>query len=176
MRKPTNLRIVKLLSLLLTVSLTPLICQAQEAGRNFALLPESWARESSITRVMPIYPEEAVRHGISGVVHIKFETNSEGEVVRVKVKPGTDPLLAKSVAEAVKRWAFKTRPGPDGTPQPVISRLIFSFILNTDETRVEPYNPGPHAKDVQHIGYYNSAKEMREWREWLEVETEPVKP
>jgi TonB family protein len=158
------------LPFLILVSLAPpLICFAQENSEsNFSLLPESWARESAITKVMPSYPEEAVRQGIAGVVHIKFETNIDGEVVRIKVKSGTDGLLVKAVAEAFRHWTFKSRRLPDGTPRPVISRFIFNFILG-DDPRVELYNPGPRPPDVQHLGYYNSAKEMREWRDWEEV-------
>lgn len=177
MRKPTKSMFVKLLFLFLTSSATLLICFArEESGRNFSLLPESWARESAITKVMPGYPTEAVRHGISGVVHIKFETSIDGEVVRIKVRPRTEPLLAKAVAAAVHQWTFKTRRGQDGEPKPVISRLIFIFMLDRNEPRVNFYNPGPHPPDVQNLGYYNSAKEMREWKEWQEVLTEPSKP
>jgi TonB family protein len=166
-RVSSNIVLVRLLFLLLTSSATLLICLAQEeSGRNFSLLPESGARESTTTRVMPSYPDEAVRQGISGVVHIKFETSADGEVVRIKVKPRTEPLLAKAVAEAVRQRRFKTRLGQDGQPKPVISRLIFIFMLDRNEPRVGFYDPGPHPPDVQNLGYYNSAKEMREWKEW----------
>ena len=53
--------------------------------KSRALLPEAVARESAITVIMPIYPEEALKRGISGTVHIKLEVSAEGEVLRIKV-------------------------------------------------------------------------------------------
>lgn len=136
-----------------------------ESAKNFSLLPESWAREAAVRTVAPDYPTAAIQRGISGVVHIKFETNTDGEVVRIKVKPHTEPLLAKAVAAAVKQWKFKARQGPEGSAKPVLSRLIFRFTLDAAEPKVGLFEPGPHPPDVQHLGYYNSAKEMREWPE-----------
>lgn len=165
--------------LLMEPALTSGLANAQEqeeSGKNFSLLPESWARESAMLKVMPEYPAAAVRRGVSGVVHIKFQTNADGEVVRIKVKPRTEPLLAKAVAAAVKQWTFKARQGPDGNARPVISRLIFRFTLDAAEPKVGLYDPGPHPPDVQHLGYYNSAKEMREWREWPEISMNPPSP
>ena len=150
--------------------------QAQEeSGKSFALMPESWARESATRMVTPDYPAAAIQQGVSGVVHIKFETDPDGEVVRIKVKPRTNSLLAKAVASAVRQWKFKAPRDLDGIAKPVISRLIFHFRLDT-EPKVRLYDPGPHPPDVQHLGYYNSAKEMREWRDWPEMSTDPSTP
>lgn len=109
------------------------------------------------------------------MVHIKFETSTEGKVLRIKVRPSADPLLAAAVAQAVRKWTFKIRRSADGGAKPVISRLTFSFSLGPNEPKVELYNPGPDEPDVQRLGYYNSAKEMREWREWHEL-SEPKNP
>jgi TonB family protein len=156
---------------------TSLLCLAQEDSvMNTALLPESWAREAATIKVVPTYPVEAIQHGISGIVHIKFKTSAEGEVTHIKVRPRTEPLLAAAVVEVFRGWTFKPRSGQDGMHKPVISRMIFSFVLGTSEPRVRLYDPGPHPPDVQNLGYYNSAKEMREWREWPQVPPEPSKP
>lgn len=88
----------------------PVVCPAQNGfGKNSALLPESWARKAAANAVMPNYPDEAVRDGIAGVVRIRFETNSAGEVVTIKVKPGTLSVLKEAVVEAVRQWKFKPR-------------------------------------------------------------------
>jgi TonB family protein len=134
-----------------------------------AALPESWARASASTKVMPTYPDEAVRLNISGLVHIKLETNAAGEVLRIKVKPKTNSLLAQAVADAVTQWKFKPWPGPDGNHVPVFSRLTFDFRLNNQQPHVEMYDPGPLPSDIERLSYYNSAKEKREWRDWEEV-------
>jgi TonB family protein len=161
------------LAFLLAISGPSLVGASQEEPKKFhALLPESWARKSVMTKVMPAYPHEAVQKGVSGMVHIKFETSPEGEVLRIKVKPRTNPLLVKAVADAVKQWKFKPQLGLDGVYEPVFSRLIFHFSLSTGRPHVELYNPGPNPSDVQQLSYYNSARERREWREWDEVPTD----
>src|SRR5258705_10338671 len=109
--------------------------------RDAARLPESWARQAALTTVMPTYPEEAVSRGVSGVVQVKFATSPEGEVVRIKVKPKTEPLLATAVAAALKQWTFKTKHGQDGSLHPAISRHSFRFVFSTQPT-VELDDPG----------------------------------
>lgn len=177
MRKVRKRPLIDLMFLFLATTATSMVYASQEEPwKPHSLLPESWARKSAITKVMPIYPQEAVQQGVSGLVNIKFETSPEGEVLRIKVKPRTDPTLTKAVAYAVKQWKFKPRLGPEGLSQSVISRLIFRFNLRDGEPRVEMYDPGPRPPDVQNLGYYNSAKEMREWREWKEVSMDGSTP
>jgi len=111
---------------------------------------------------MPIYPEEAAREGIAGVVRIRFETTPAGEVEIIKVKPGTDPLLRKAVVDAVKEWKFKPWPGVERLV-PVFSRLGFHFIIGKGEPRVE-YDHEPRAAIC--LACTSSYKEMIEWNEW----------
>jgi TonB family protein len=137
-----------------------------------ALLPEALARKSATTQIMPVYPEEAVQSGLSGIVHVKLEISSDGEVLRVKVKPRTDVLLRKAVSDAIRQWKFKPWLGLDGLPEGVITRLIFRFSLNGDRPQVELYSPEPDTRVDECLECSNSAREMREWREWKEVPRE----
>lgn len=146
-------------------------CQSKEfSATQYALLPESWARKAVSTKVVPTYPEAAIRNNITGLVHVQFEVDDNGNVVRIKSKPRTDPLLARAVARALKQWQFKAWVGQDGLAKSAISHLIFNFRLDADEPKVELYDPGPNAPDVQRLGYHNSAKELRQWREWQEID------
>jgi TonB family protein len=129
--------------------------------------PESWARKAAIKKVMPTYPEEALRLGISGHVEVKIAISEEGEVARIKVRPRTDPRLKEAVVSAVRQWKFKPHPDPQRLGRPLLSHLIFNFV--SAESRVVLHNPGPNAPDSEHLGYYNSAKEQRQWEEWEEV-------
>lgn len=170
MRKATNPELAKFLFLFLMSSATPLMCLAQhEPGRDSSLRPESWARKSSVNAVMPIYPEEASRRGIAGVVRIRIETNPEGEVIRLKVKPDTDLLLRKAVVDAVKQWKFNPVLGVDRLEVPVFSRLAFHFIIKKGEPHVEMYDPGPRPPGNICLACSNSYKEMIEWKEWEEA-------
>ena len=138
------------------------------SGQHSALLPESWARKA-LTKIMPTYPEEAVRLGVSGVVHVRFETSPEGEVVRIKAKPQTHPLLSKAVVDAVKDWKFKPWLGVDGRIEIVFSRLAFNFVMTNGVPHVEMLNPGPRQRATECLECSSSNKEMNEWRDWEEA-------
>src|SRR5688572_16583107 len=102
--------LVAVASVLLIAASTPL-CMGQEDSRSFCvLLPESYARKAAIRVVMPSYPEEAVCGRISGIVQLKIEISSEGEVLRIKVNPRAHPLLKKAAATAAMKWQFKPYP------------------------------------------------------------------
>jgi TonB family protein len=163
-------------SLLLVAASTPL-CMAQDDSRAFyGRLPESYARESAIRIVMPSYPEEAVRGRISGILLLKIEISSEGEVLRVKVNPHAHPLLKKAAATAAMKWQFKPYPDREGLGRSSLSRLTFMFAIRNGEGSVDLYNPDPATPDAKRLGYYNSPKELSEWRNWDEVSIEVSKP
>jgi TonB family protein len=133
------------------------------------LLPESSARKSAIKMVMPAYPEDAVRSRISGLIHIKLQISPGGDVLRIKVKPRTNPLLKQAVADAVKQWKFRSWHGANDISVAVISRLIFRFSLTDTESTVEMYTPKPDTRIDECLGCSNDARELREWREWEEI-------
>jgi TonB family protein len=142
---------------------------SQDTQQNSALLPETWARNSAIDSVLPVYPVEAVQRAIRGVVRVRFETNPEGEVVRIKIKPGTHPLLSKAIVDSLKRWRYKPWTGIDRLNEAVISRLTFHFVIVNGDARVVMYDPGPHPRLMDCLGCSNSNKEMLEWKEWEET-------
>jgi TonB family protein len=166
MTAPTPKLLVSLLFIELLVS--PALLFSQEDTRNHALLPELTARRSAIEPVLPTYPEEAVRRNISGIIRIKIEISAEGEILRIKVKPRTNPLLTAAVADAVKQWTFKPWPGPDDTSRPVISRLTFRFTISDGQPNVAMYDPPPTSPS-ECLGCYNSMMELHQWRDWEEV-------
>jgi TonB family protein len=134
-------------------------------------LPSSLAARNVIDPILPIYPEEAVRIGVSGVVRIKIEIGEDGEVLRVKVKPRTNPHLKTAVVDAVKQWRFRPWRGVDGGVRAVISRLTFRFTIKDGEPHVTMYDPAA-ASQTECLGCYDSALELREWREWEDVPME----
>ena len=74
---------IKSASLIFVLIASAPLCLAQ-AGEFAAFLPESLIREWAIEKVMPAYPEEALKAGISGVVKLKLEISADGEVLRIK--------------------------------------------------------------------------------------------
>ncbi len=159
---------VKTASLILILAGTATLCAAQDDS-FYAFLPESFIRESAIKTVIPDYPEQAVRSGISGVVQLKLQIGSDGDVLRIKVSRKSDPLLKKAAAEAGRKWKFKPYPDREGRGRPSLGRLTFMFAIRNGEAVVELYNPGLDAPDHERLGYYNSTKELREWKDWEEI-------
>jgi len=139
---------------------------AFQANEFSAYLHESLIRDLAIEKVMPVYPDAAVSGGIYGKVHIKLAIGDEGEVLRVKVNPKVPKPLQEATCVAVKKWRFK--PYPAGMGRPVLSRLTFRFVLRDGEGVVELYDPGPTAPDRERLGYYDTPKELREWKDWEE--------
>ncbi|TET70443.1 MAG: energy transducer TonB, partial [Candidatus Aminicenantes bacterium] len=60
-----------------------------------------------IKKVDPIYPEEARKQGISGVVLLSVRSNEQGNIVGVKIVKSPHELLSKASVEAVKQWKYE---------------------------------------------------------------------
>lgn len=67
--------------------------------------PEAMAARI-ISKVEPVYPEEARRAGIQGLVVFDVLIAADGTVSRVSPVSG-DEMLSKSAAEAVRQWKFE---------------------------------------------------------------------
>lgn len=79
----------------------------------------------------PVYPKEALRSKISGIVIMEATTDVYGKVQNVKVKEG-HPVLNEAAVEAVKKWIYE----PyliDGKPKPVRFTVTVNFSLHKDE-------------------------------------------
>lgn len=164
--------LIRLSVLVFVVRLTCLGSFSQDFSRDpHAWMSEAFAREASVSRVIPIYPEDASSQKVSGVVRVKIEISGEGEILRIKLKPRTNPVFKEVVVDAVKQWKFKPHHFPDDSnrPMPIISRLTFVFWIENGKSWVDLYDPGPNPTDLAQLGYLNSAKELREWKEWEEV-------
>ena len=71
-----------------------------------------------LTRVAPIYPEEARRHGVSGIVVLHAILGKDGRVFRLSVLSGPE-MLRKATLDAVSQWTYRP------------------YILNGDPIEVE---------------------------------------
>ncbi len=149
--------------------ITPCLAQDDSWHAYCAGLDEGHVRKLAIKRVMPSYPEEAIREGKSGIIRLKIEIGVDGEILRIKVKPGTDSLLKKAAADAAKKWQLKPVLDRSGLGRPSLGRLTFHFVIRDGVGVVDLYNPGRDAPDSDRLGYYNSAKEIAQWAAWEEV-------
>jgi len=177
MRTVTRLSLHAVFNIVIVVAfgLAPVVILSQVQKDEWAGgWPESLARKAAIQKIMPIYPEEALNRRISGRVEVKIAIGEEGEVLKIKVRPRTDPSLKEALANAVSQWKFKPRDDQDLEGRPLLTRLTFNFMLA--EGRVELYRSGPTSPDPHHTGYHNFGKDRREWEVWEEIKPSPASP
>lgn len=143
---------------------------SQKANEWSGFYPESYARQVAVTKAMPVYPQDALQRGITGVVQVKIAIDDRGEVAKMRIHPAIDASLKRSIADAVVKWTFKLRPELVVEGRNSLSRLTFTFSIGAGQPQVELYYPGPSAKDSEHLGYWDGNKELREWNKWEEVQ------
>lgn len=75
----------------------------------------------------PIYPIDALEHGVSGEVVVTGRTNKEGKVIIVRALDGPK-LLRYATLRALKTWRYS----PwviNGKPKPVVFSMIFIYAF-----------------------------------------------
>jgi protein TonB len=81
-----------------------------------------------ITQVRPIYPEEAKKKRIQGVVSFRVLITKAGEVRDIEVLKG-DPMLVPAALNAVKQWRYS----PfllNSEPVEIKTQIDINFTLN----------------------------------------------
>jgi hypothetical protein len=148
--------------------------KSQTAQEWSGFYPESYARKIAINTAMPIYPDDAIQRGMTGVGQAKIAINDRGEVAQIRINPVVDASLKQAVADAVDKWTFRLRSEVIVPGKNSLSRLTFRFSIAGSDPRVEMYSPGPGAKDSEHLGHWNGATELSQWTKWEEVQASKV--
>jgi len=81
--------------------------------------------------VDPVYPEDAIKARISGIVDAEVTVDINGRVAAVKVIKSV-PGLDQAAIDAVKQWAYEPMM-IDGKPRPVILTRSFQFMIAKDK-------------------------------------------
>jgi periplasmic protein TonB len=81
-----------------------------------------------ISRVPPVYPEEARAARISGVVKLQALIDPAGNVVETKILEDLPHGLGEAAAAAVRQWKFEPLIS-EGKPIPVLLELYINFKL-----------------------------------------------
>ena len=84
-----------------------------------------------IKRVDPVYPEDARKEGVEGVVILSVRTGEYGEVEQVKVLKSV-PLLDEAAIDAVRQWIYEPFISK-GKPTPVVFTVTVRFKLDKKE-------------------------------------------
>lgn len=98
---------MKISSLALLIISAGLLTPYLKQEDNFcADLQESHIRQLAIEKVMPVFPEEAIRSHIRGGVEVKLEIGTDGEVRKVKLSPKTPLLLKEPILTLLRNGAL----------------------------------------------------------------------
>ena len=92
-----------------------------------------------IKKVDPVYPEEARKERVEGIVILEATSDEEGNVARVKVLKSKDPLLNEAAIDAVSQWKYE----PfyiKGKPHGLVFTVTVRFKL--EERKTEEFEKG----------------------------------
>jgi len=81
-----------------------------------------------VKEVEPIYPAEARKAGVEGIVILEATTDTYGRVAAVKVLRSI-PALDQAAIDAVKQWVYEPMI-IDGKPRPVVFTVTVRFNLD----------------------------------------------
>jgi TonB family protein len=90
----------------------------EEAGQQAAA-------PKAVYKVNPIYPPEAKKAGIEGIVILRATIEKDGTVSKLEVRSGK-PMLAKAALEAVQKWRYAPM------EKAVITDVTINFTLAKD--------------------------------------------
>jgi len=79
------------------------------------------------TRVEPKYPAAAKAAHVTGVVHVEFVADEQGNVIYARAI-SEHPLLKEAAEEAARQWKFAPTK-LDGVPVKILGRVTLNFIL-----------------------------------------------
>ena len=80
-----------------------------------------------IKHVPPVYPDEALRSGVQGMVILEAIIDPTGKVSEARVMRSI-PLLDQAAIDAVRQWEF-TPTLLNGTPVPVVMTVTVNFTM-----------------------------------------------
>lgn len=92
-----------------------------------------------IKKVDPVYPEEARKERVDGVVIVEATTDIKGNVARVKVLRSKDLLLNQASIDAIRQWKYEPMI-IEGKPRGVIFTVTVRFKL--EDRKTEEFEKG----------------------------------
>ena len=103
------------------------------AGDDGVTLPRA------VLQVAPVYPNEAMRAGVHGVVQLEAIVGADGGVQDVRVIHSLDRLhgLDAEAVRAAKAWRFEAGL-KDGTPVPIALTIEMTFAISNEVTSANP--------------------------------------
>jgi protein TonB len=98
----------------------------RHAAPGSAAAPEAEAAPKPVTRVMPVYPPQALKQRVRGIVVLRIVVDERGRPADIQVEQGARSDLNDAAVEAARHWVFE--PGrKDGKPVRSTTRVRFPF-------------------------------------------------
>lgn len=119
---------------LFTVTVTFALDPEQEAKKNAAdplTRLEDSQKPKIVKKVNPVYPEEALKSKIEGVVMMEAMIDERGKVRRLRVISSPSLLLNHAALDAVKQWEYEPYI-VDGKAKPIVFTVTVTFSLYKD--------------------------------------------
>jgi TonB family protein len=93
----------------------------------------------AVRQVAPVYPIEAMRAGVQGIVRLEAIVGADGSVQDVRVVHSPDRMhgLDAEAVRAAKAWRFEAGL-KDGTPVPVALTIEMTFAISNEVTSASP--------------------------------------
>ena len=140
----------------------------EEFGKN-AMRITGASKPKIVKKVKPVYPEEAVKKRIEGVVSLEALIDKNGKVKDVRMVRSPDPLLTAAAEEALKQWVYEPYSGRGGCSEALFT-VTMNFRLNPEGagnksgddalTRLEGSERPRKVKDVKPV-YPEEAKQNK---------------
>jgi TonB family protein len=81
------------------------------------------------TRAKVVYPEEAKKAGVEGIVYVQMFVDAGGKVTEAKVLKSDAKALEKAALDAARRWTFSPGISKEKKPVGVWVTVPFKFKL-----------------------------------------------
>jgi TonB family protein len=81
------------------------------------------------TRAKVVYPEEAKKAGVEGIVYVQMFVDASGKVTEVKVQKSDAKVLEKAALDAARQWTFSPAISKERKPVGVWVTVPFKFKL-----------------------------------------------
>lgn len=100
---------------------------------------ETTLRKKSTKKVVPKYPEEAIKANSFGVAVSEITISEVGDVINVKILESPHESIGDSMVKALKQWKFFPFTFK-GKPQKITGKITYYFLIENNQAKVEsPY-------------------------------------
>lgn len=145
------------MSLFVRLSLTTLVIlsfclwlavpvRGQSEEPKFIRLEEQALRKRARKILMPRFPEDAKKRGVTGTSVAEVEIDETGKVASVRVVQAPDELIKVALTDAINQWRFRPLT-IEGAPVRIIGKLTFHYVIDRGKASVE--NPKRPSENKQ---------------------------